>query len=355
MSNISEINVPTMYNSFPKRPRDYPISERENIMRALNHEKPLWMPNLSAGSQLAPAGPNGDQPDFSSGNKEKSEQVRDYTDWFGTEYKYSDAAGSATPVSTVLSDVTKWKEEVVWPDLDKLDWKAGSEDFVRDENLAVHGIFVASCFERLHMLEGFEQALIDLITEPETCREFFERSMDFRIETFHRMNEVYHYDYILFNDDWGTARGPFFSVDLMKETMLQPVARAVREIQKTGVKFIFHNCGLINDFIPYLVEDIKVDGLQIQMINDLKHIIGIYGDRVTPELQRPEVYKFFDPETTLEEVRAIARNLVDTYGAHVNPGAGCTYSLNVPTAEVYNAFEDEMYSYSLEKYKGSVK
>jgi hypothetical protein len=343
MSNIKDIRLPAMNIPFPKIPRDFPISPRENVMRAFDHKKPLWMPDFEAGSQLAPAGPNEDQ---------ISKHTAGYTDWFGVEYHYSEAQSSATPAGNVLSEVTKWKDEVVWPDVNKIDWTAGSEGFVRDGNLAVYGWFIASCFERLHTLEGFEQALIDLITEPKICREFFEASMDFRIDVFNRMNDVYHYDYIVFNDDWGTERGPFFSVDLFKETILPPVARAIKTIKQSGVKVMFHNCGLIDSFIPYLVDDIGSDALQIQNINNFEHILKTYGDRCTPEYRRPEPYLLFDPDTAESQIKELARWMVDTYGAHVNPGSGCACTVYAPTAEVYKAFDDEMYSYSLDKYKG---
>jgi hypothetical protein len=343
MSSIKDIKIPAMSKQFPLSERETPISYRENLMRAFNHEKPLWMPNFSGSSQLAPAGPNEDQ---------ITPHTEDYTDWFGVRYKFTEEQGSATPVGTVLSGVAKWKEEVIWPDLDKLDWKAGYDSFQRDENLALFGQFIASCFERLHTLEGFEQALIDLISEKEASREFFEAAMDFRIEVFNRMNDLYHYDYILFNDDWGTVNGPFFSPELFEETILPPVTRAIKEIRKSGVKLVFHNCGLVDKFIPYLVDDMGVDGLQIQNINDIKNILRVYGDRVTVEYQRPDSYLLFDPDTTLDQVRALARDIVDTYGAHTNPGSGCIYTLSAPTAEVYQAFDDEVFRYSREKYKG---
>jgi hypothetical protein len=59
----------------------------------------------------------------------------------------------------------------------------------------------------------------------------------------------------------------------------------------------------------------------------------------------------FDPETTLDEVRGFAREAVDIYGAHVNPGAGAVVTINAPNAEVFNAFDEEMVVYSMEKYR----
>jgi hypothetical protein len=340
MSKISEISVPTLYNKFPKAKRPYPISERDNLMRALRHEKPLWMPNFEGGTQDIP-------PAEVTIKREEGEKFKNA---WGVEYQYSEAQGSATPITTVLSDVTSWKEDLVWPKLE--DIKFSTEGFVRDDNLALSGHLISVGFEHLHMLEGFEQALIDLITNPDDCRELFEATVDYTIELFHKQNKEYHFDYIMYHDDWGTARAPFFSVDLMKETLLAPAKRLAKAIQDEGVQFVFHNCGLVNDFIPYIVEDIGADALQIQWINDLGHIIKTYGDRVTVENRRPETFLMFDPETTLDQVRDAARRAVDQYGAHTNPGAGAIVTINAPTEDVFNAFDGTMFEYSLEKYKG---
>jgi uncharacterized protein YneR len=54
----------------------------------------------------------------------------------------------------------------------------------------------------------------------------------------------------------------------------------------------------------------------------------------------------------LNQVREKARFYVDVYGARVNPGAGVMLMYNAPTEEMYNVFMDEIYAYSMEKYKG---
>jgi hypothetical protein len=346
MSDVRDIKVPTIYPRFQKVERSYPISERENLMRALNQEKPLWMPSFFGSSQMVGRGGVGFEPAFDL--KDGDVIVNPW----GLKLQYSAAQGSPTPVSKVLSEVVKWKEEVIFPDIDKM-YAEPTPDFVRDENLAAYGHLESACFEELHMLEGFEQALIDLISEPEACREFFEALVDLEIEVFRRENAFYHFDYIMYHDDWGTARGPFFSEDLLRNVILPPTKRLADEIRKSGTKLVFHNCGLIDAFIPILVEEIGADGLEIQTINDIKGILRKYGDRVTLEYQAPDPYLLFDPETTEDQVRALARRIVDEYGAQSNPGGGVLMNLKAPTEEFYNAFEEEMTAYSMEQYKGA--
>jgi len=339
-----DTQIPLMNNVFPKAKRDYPISERENLMLALDCRKPLWMPNFEGGSRIACDGPG-----YITGFSYDGEIRKNI---WGIEFRYSAAQLSATPQTPVLSDVTKWETELVFPKIAEIGLEKQAEGFVRDENLALCTHVDSACFEQFHMLEGFEQALVDLITEPAACRSLFEALVDFQLEVFKTQNELFGFDYILYHDDWGTARGPFFSVDLFRETILPPTIRLVKTIQDQGVKVFFHNCGLIDDFVPFLVDDIHAAGLQIQDVNDIGHIIRTYGDRITTEYRRPGQHVLFAPDATAGRVRELARQVVDAFGAHVNPGAGAVCTISAPSEEIYNVFDEEMFLYSLEKYRG---
>ena len=348
MANVSEIKIPTIAKVFEMHKKDYPISPKENLLRALNQEKPMWMPDLFSSTQLSPEDMNGGLRDKNAALPQDGDIS---IDWFGVKSKWSQVQGSPTPVNTVLTCVAEWEKEIKWPNLDDYGLSTVDPDFVRDENYALGVRILSAGFEQLHFLEGFEQALVDLITEPKATRELFETLVDFHIDAFDRRYKAYPYDYVFYHDDWGTARGPFFSLDLLRETILPPTIRFIKHIQSKGVKVIVHNCGLVDEFIPTIVEQIGANGLDIQSINDIKGIITKYGDRITPDLQHPDNYFFYDPDTTLAQVKEKAREYVDIYGAHVNPGSGAIYMFNAPNEEVYHTFMDELYEYSLEKYR----
>ncbi|MDR2487841.1 MAG: hypothetical protein LBD12_07730 [Clostridiales Family XIII bacterium] len=343
MDGSAHFTIPVVPKMWGRIDRDTPIPEGENLLRALRHEKPLFMPNLASSSQMSPACPNQDSHNWRS---------CDYTDWFGVFRKYSEEQASCTPVGEVLDSILDWEEKVVFPDLDALDWSEGAGTFVRDGNLALHSRFNGGVFQRLHALEGFENALVDLISEPDACRSFFEAMADFAIDVFRRLNAVYHYDYFYYHDDWGTARAPFFSLELFEKTLLPPTIRIFKAIKDEGVLAMSHNCGLINDFIPYIVDEIGADALEIQPINDIPKILSDFGDRCTVEYIGADTAFFYDPSTTQEMVREKARETVDRFGAHRNPGAGVITSATTPTEEMYRTFEDELYRYSLEQYRG---
>ena len=58
----------------------------------------------------------------------------------------------------------------------------------------------------------------------------------------------------------------------------------------------------------------------------------------------------YDPETTEQEARAYAREVVDKYGAHTCEGAGVVLRMHGDQPQSYYPFLDELYNYSLEKY-----
>ena len=270
------IRIPLM-SPFMKPPEyDYPITPGENLRRALLHQKPKWMPLFDHAIQWQfpesfqdnPGGPTG--------------QTADGYDWFGTFYKFSEAQSSPTPMGDVFSEIGEWREKVRWPDLSGVDWAAGRERFVRDDARLTGTRLGTSCFERLHAFEGFEQALCDVLLEPEECAAFFRRFTQHRLECIRRLQEAWRFDFLINHDDWSHKLAPFFSTDFFEETLLECNIAMTEEIHRSGAFSITHCCGKMDVWVPYLVEEIHTDALEIQTINDIRAILDRYGDRVTP-------------------------------------------------------------------------
>lgn len=340
MAEKKTVPIPITPRMWTPPKRDYPITPRENLMLALNHQKPVWMPNFYASSQLYASAIARDSP---------IERDRDAEDWFGVKYKYSAAQASNTPQGNALSDITKWEEEVHWEDLSKYDWAADGARLQRDPSLALYMRMSNGPFERLHMIEGFEQALMDIILEPEAVHAFLMRLVDFKIELFNRIRDHVPLDFIVAADDWGTMRAPFFSTKTFEQTILEPTVRFVQAVHARGTKFVAHCCGKIDPFVPYMVEEIGFDVLEIQSFNDIPGILKKYGDRVTVEYHAsPQLVH--DPETTEAEIRAHARDIVDRFGAQAVPGSGVITNVFSSIEHLYYPLEEELYEYSRARY-----
>lgn len=337
-----DFTIPVQPPPMAKAQHDYPISERENLLRAFNHEKPMYMPCLYQSTQFViPSA-------YANGTQNRS---RDCVDWFGTHYKHEPLQEGVTPIPPfVLEEVGQWRERIAWPKLETLDWASDLATFVREPNLALAcRCFGNGTFEQLHFLEGFEQCLVDMVLETEECAAFFDRLTDFKIQMFKLQNDVYHYDYACHNDDWSNAKSQFFSCGVFEQTLLEPTIRLADAIHEAGCKYMFHTCGRMEAWLPYIVNDIKADLIEIQSINDTKYILDTYGDKLTVEYC-PDFYIMYNPATTAEQAREYARSIVDRFGAHKNKGSGIAVRLIGDIPESYYAFEDELYNYSLKLY-----
>ena len=333
--------IPVMPTPWPPVVRDTPITPRENLMRALNHEKPMWMPNLYMDSQYVTCKSSRDM---------APSKLEAGVDWFGTNYIYSDSIGCNMPAGGVFDEVTEWREKVKWPDVKSMDWSHDADGFVRDENRPLYTRLSNGIFERLHAFEGFEQCLLDLIVEPDECRDLFNRLADYKIDLAMKYIDVFPFDFIVIADDYGTAKAPFFSTAMYEDLLLEPTRRYVKAIQSRGVKVISHCCGKVMDFVPYFVNELGVDGVELQNLNDLPAIVNQYGDKLLVEVQ-PLPTVMYETEMTDEQLIAHAHEIVDTYGAHVNPGSGATCACGGGLQHNFEVMERELYNYSLEKYR----
>ena len=317
-----------------------PITKRENLMLALNHQKPMWMPSLYGDSQIVTC--------KTSRDMAPTKQAAGF-DWFGTRYEYSATVDCNMPVGGVLNDITEWRDKVKWPDMDALDWSHDADDFVRDENLACYARLSNGIFERIHAFEGFEQALLDMMVEPDECRDFFLRLADYKIELFNHYADCFPLDFVVAADDYGTARAPFFSTAMYEDLLLEPTRRYVEAVHARGIKFYSHCCGVVSPFMPYFV-DMGVDGVEIQQeLNDLPAIMKEFGDRLVIEV-RPDMKIISAENSTEEDLIRVAHEVVDTFGAHNNPGSGgvtAGWGGEDPKMKFVN---EEIVRYSMEKY-----
>ena len=338
---ISEIEVCALKPVAPPALEvDLPTSERDNFLKALNHKKPLWMPNQYRTTQFA----------FCKANQDMPRSMKSATDdWFGCQYIFSEKYGTPTPHGITFDDITDWETAVHWPDMNAYVWEK-TPGFQANPDKVLATPYGNGIFERMHMFMGFENSLIALITEPDACKAFFNAMADYKIEIFNRMADIYDFDFVIYNDDWGTAKDTFFSVDTMKELLLDPTRKIFEAIHKRGVKVEFHNCGKIDRFIPYIIEELEPDALEIQTINDIGQILKKYGDRIMVEYA-PNPFFLNDKDITAEQLKTYAREIVDTYGAHTNEGPGVALNINCNDAEVYKIFETEIIEYSEKMYR----
>ena len=235
-----------------------------------------------------------------------------------------------------IDSITDWKK-VKFPDLDAIDWKKQAEIDGKTDMLALvatgeilpfedgHSIFdedndkfnmcmvINGPFERMHALEGFDNALCDLIEEPEACADYFSAIADWKCKYFHKIATYYKADGINAHDDYGSAHNLFMPIDLWRKLIKPNLAKMVDQVHKDGLIFQHHSCGyiepLIEDFIEIGID--AVDHWQGGSNPNVGELKKKYGDKITFCGGFDNQYVLEQPNVTPEQIKAEYRRTVD--------------------------------------------
>jgi len=242
--------------------------------------------------------------------------------WGCSQSSCEEAAGMFTATvgaPVVIDDITLWKEQTVFPswnedevatlaEKEKALFKYDKENYVLDM-YAGKGMF-----ERFHFLRGFEDALCDLITEPDAVADLAGAIADKKIEYLRIAAKYYDLDYYTYMDDYGHQNGQFMSLDTFRKVFKPHYQRIIDATHELGIKFKTHCCGKMEPFLEDFLE-MGIDAIDpVQPVNDISAMlkktagkIGICGGL--------DVQHVIDNENISEEdIRREVRRCVDEYG-----------------------------------------
>lgn len=297
---------PLPYGTAPaKIPKFHtPITPRENFERIMRNEKPLWVPNYYVDFNFI-------QPLVM---KDAAARWTGGKDWFGIEWQYEPLtnASMVKPGTRRLSDITKWEEELEFPDLTKVDWEKDFKENYEgklDKDRPTMFVIVNGLFERTADLTSFEDAFCYLIEEPEALEAFYTRLTDWLIQLITIVHQVYGVDVITLHDDMGTQRSPFFSTQMFREIMCPHYQRITNAAHELGMYVNFHSCGCIEAHLEAIIEA-GFDCWEGQdNSNDKKRTMELCGDRLVQSSNFvPE------PDMPIEEARKVLKDWVETLG-----------------------------------------
>jgi len=109
-------------------------------------------------------------------------------------------------------------------------------------------------FERLWMLRGFENLLVDPYEDEDTFFELKEKVMDVNLAMIDKWLEMPTLDAIAFSDDWGSQRGLLISPDEWRRLYKNDYKRMFDKVRSAGKHVWMHLCGNIIDILPDLIE-----------------------------------------------------------------------------------------------------
>lgn len=267
-------------------------------------------------------------------------------DEWGCVWRRSEVQNTGQVVGHPLQDLAALGD-YGWPDPDAPERYRGFE-----QQLAGAGDrFVMFCFghgifERLHMLRGMSETMMDFYRHPNETHELIERILDHHLRVLRNCVKIAENhrleagatrpegeDHRLeagatqleggatrlpihaaaMADDWGLQDRAFVNVKLFREFFKPRYRRWFDEIKAAGLHPWMHSCGRINDVLEELIDcGLEVINPQQPNVVGIDEISARYRGRICFE-------SIVDTQSTLprgtyEEICAQARELLDKWG-----------------------------------------
>ena len=311
------------------------MTPRENMMAILEGRQPEWYGDFQSAVEIMM------DPIWKSDSVPRD--GLEHKDSWGTVCVFPpDAPGKhphVTDENAVVTDITKWREQLVIPSLDDKDWsecqaKAAQVDRSQHflEYFCAQGIF-----ERSHFLMGMEEAFCAYLEEPEAMFEMLTAIADYKKRLIKEAAFHIQPDVIFFQDDWGSKQNLFLPPDTWRE-MIKPLQKEIADvIHECGMIYV-HHADCICEPIAEDMVDIGVDIWQgVIPQNDIVAIQEKTGGKLAMigGIDGPAID---NPDTSEEAIVAEVRRCIDTYcpAGHFYPGAPAPL-LRTRNSEILNA------------------
>lgn len=288
------------------------MTEKENVQMIFDHKMPMWLPRFEKCFS----------PYFPSVINERPAVWEGY-DWFGTHWIPDQYTGGLTVPEAgqvIIKDIENWKNELVIPDLDAIDWESEKKAFDEHSNPDMMSMIIMEMgiFERFQQLLGFENSLCAFYENPVETEEILEALTQFKLALADKIITYIKPDVIMYMDDLGTQRGPLMSPAVWEEFVMEKDKRIFKAIQEKGVKVIYHVCGKIDTFFDKIVEMGAEGYHSVQPSNDTKMLKEKYGDKIILVGGIDNQGVTNQPNATEEQIRAEVRRAIDAFA----PGGG---------------------------------
>ena len=233
--------------------------------------------------------------------------------YFNIDWVFDPTVRGSIEVTHLFENITQWREFVVFPNLDSIDWdgmKKRNEHYLNTDKILRTSIF-SGFYERLISFVGFENAAMALVDDEaiEEVHEIFDKLSNIYSEFIYRMHKYCNVEIFELHDDWGTQKSTMFSRKTLEEVILPYVKRVVDAAHEVGCLIEMHSCGHVDDFVPCMIEA-NIDTWRGQTTAiDRVSLINKYGDKFHLMYEfRPD-----DETTPVEQILENVRKIKNEY------------------------------------------
>ena len=239
-------------------------------------------------------------------------------DGFGVLWESSEDGEYGLPVEKPLSDWSK-HESFVWPDFEVKppSYRLYSGHMVgKDPRWYSRGGWI-TFFETMQELRGFEELLMDILTEEKAAFTLRDELLAFNLRLVDKFLAL-DYDGIHFADDWGTQTALMINPELWR-SFFRPCYKVMFEkVLAAGRDVHFHSDGYIIDIIPDLID------LGVSVINCQTNCMGndVIGRRFRgqvcfrTDIDRQMVMTFGTPAEVKAHIRSLFQSARVRKGRH---------------------------------------
>lgn len=182
--------------------------------------------------------------------------------WRTIEYnggKYSEVANHPLAHMTTVEEIHAFK----WPSPDDHDWEKYKQDIKNLDN--PRRLVCAGGYEPFLLyclLRGMEQAMMDLLIEPEIANAIMDHQFDYSYRVLERVLDIGHgkIDQTTVAEDLGSQHGLLMGLDLIRKYILPRQKKMADLARSHGVHVFYHTDGAARDVIPDLI---NVTGIEI--------------------------------------------------------------------------------------------
>ncbi|GHU70369.1 hypothetical protein AGMMS49992_02580 [Clostridia bacterium] len=119
---------------------------------------------------------------------------------------------------------------------------------------------IPGIFSALRDMRHMENALMDVVAEPEQVEAFYERYLPRLLEAVTLAADC-GVDGVITGDDWGMQTGPFISPSAFRELFKPVYQKVVTACHERDIDFIFHSCGRVLPLVDDMI-DAGMDAFQ---------------------------------------------------------------------------------------------
>ena len=232
----------------------------------------------------------------------------------------TDATGQVpVPGHPVITDITRWKEQVQFPELFSIDWEKKAEKELAPldrKNQVLQYCMGNGPFERLLDLMGMEELVYAMVDDEDSVKDFYKAYQEYRLTYLDYIIKYYKPDIVEVFDDVGYMTGMFLT-KAQYEEFISPVHKEFNTaVRNAGALPVQHCCGRAETLIEDFIEEGAAAWSSVEPRNDIVGMLKKYGDKITLIGGFNTQGKCASLDATDEEMISELHRAMDTYGPY---------------------------------------